>query len=95
MYCSPPTVPTELKLESGDICYLFRALDQCNSDFAILWLEKWKNNCPSLEDKLSSVIFKSVVHHIEPVIAYLLSEGMVTQSMVDFQVAECQRLQAF
>lgn len=41
--CSPPSIPMDLVLESSDMCYIFRAVAQNNTDFALKWMNKWKN----------------------------------------------------
>lgn len=91
-FCTMLPVPTELDIDSSDFCYLFRAVSQGNSDFAIKWMEKWKNDCPKLKEHIANVLWTCVCGNDEKVIEYLLANHLITQAMLVHSRNELERL---
>jgi len=85
-YCEIPEIPTELNLNAKDRCYLYRAISQNETKFAIDWMTKWKDISLTDENDQRGVLWQCIIHKNQELINYLLANKLANiEQVIEFQ----------
>jgi hypothetical protein len=78
--CSgPPVMPTNIDMDSNDLCYLYRAIDQNETELAKQWIGKWGRQSINEKSKQCAIIWSCLQMNNEILLDALLSHKLVLQ----------------
>ena len=80
--CMPPPISPTIRLDKKDLCYLYRAINQDETDLAIQWMDKWKDEALVKATNRSMVLWDAIRNKNETVIEYMVKHELVTEKQV-------------